>query len=334
MKLLAISFAVASLGLLVFPVLFGIGDTGALGCTGVAQLDTTLATIRTLESGGDYTARAKGSTASGAYQFLDSTWNGHDGYPSAWHAPPTVQDEKAAEHVIGILESHDGDVSAVPLVWYIGHVPAPGSGEWDTVPYPDAGNVLTPREYQTKWLTKYAELASGDANAPAVCGPGGSIAPLANGYAYPGPWELFSGADVWAPHAGYPAWDWLIPVGTPIYAVRGGTVTTVQYWPHNWWDQGCGTNGGAGCRTCGIGVTIIDPDGTHWAYCHGDAVHVVEGQEVSAGTQILTSGNTGRSGAPHLHIEITTAAGMKICPQPLLAALLEAAAPASPGCQV
>ena len=97
---------------------------------------------------------------------------------------------------------------------------------------------------------------------------GGSITPNADGYAIPGPADLFAVADVYAPHADYPAWDWLIPIGTPIYAIRGGTVTTVQYWPHNWWDQGCGTNP-TGCRTCGIGVTIVDIDGNHWAYCHG-----------------------------------------------------------------
>ncbi len=318
MKHLAATFSIGALGLLMFPVLFGIGDAGPLGCAGLAQLDTVLATIRTLESGGDYTARAAGSSASGAYQFLDSTWNNHGGYPAAWQAPSDVQDAKAVEHVGGILEANDGDVTALPVVWYIGHVPAVASIEWDTVPYPDAGNTLTPRQYQERWLAKYAELGASPDGVPMLCAPGGSIEPLANGYAYPGPWELFSVADVWAPHHDYPAWDWLIPVGTSIYAVRGGTVTTVQYWPHNWWDRGCGVNS-SGCRTCGIGVTITDTDGTRWAYCHGDAVHVSEGQAVTAGTQILSSGNTGRSGAPHLHIEITTTAGVKVCPQAIMA---------------
>jgi murein DD-endopeptidase MepM/ murein hydrolase activator NlpD len=137
---------------------------------------------------------------------------------------------------------------------------------------------------------------------------GGSVLPNADGYAIPGPLELFAVADVWAPHHDYPAWDWLIPVGTPIYAIRGGRVSTVQYWPYNWWDEGCGANS-TGCRTCGIGVTIIDIDDNHWAYCHGNAVHVQEGQQIAAGTQILTSGNTGRSGAPHVHIQLTSSAG-------------------------
>jgi murein DD-endopeptidase MepM/ murein hydrolase activator NlpD len=159
-----------------------------------------------------------------------------------------------------------------------------------------------------------------DLSACCATAGGGSIPANADGYAIPGPADLFAPADVYAPHAGYPAWDWLIPVGTPIYAIRGGTVTTVQYWNHNWWDEGCGTNA-TGCHTCGIGVTIIDIEGNHRAYCHGTAVHVTEGQQVTAGTQILTSGNTGRSGAPHVHLEIATPDGVRHCPQLLLAQL-------------
>ena len=288
MKLLAIPLAVASATLMALPVLFGGGDTPTPGCVGTAGVPALLATIRTIESGGDYTIRNTGSSASGAYQFLDSTWNGYGGYPRAWLAPGAVQDAKAAENVTGILDGHGNDVSAVPVVWYIGYVPAAGSAEWDTVPYPSAGNVLTPREYQTRWLTEYAHQTG---------------APLdgATGCATPGGGSIQANADG--------------------YAIRGGTVTTVQYWSHNWWDEGCGTNP-TGCHTCGIGDTIIDSDGNHWAYCHGTAVHGTEGQVVTPGTQILTSGNTGRSGAPHVHLEISTPDGLQHCPQPMLAALV------------
>ena len=69
-------------------------------------------------------------------------------------------------------------------------------------------------------------------------------------------------------HHDYPAWHWIIPVNTPIYAVRGGTVVNVQAWPHNWWTSGCGTIGGGACSTCGVGVTIRDAEGIRWTYCH------------------------------------------------------------------
>jgi hypothetical protein len=121
-----------------------------------AELAVILATIRTLESGGDYTAAAGSSTASGAYQFLDSTWAGYGGYRRAMDAPPAVQDAKAAAWATAILQRNGGDVTSVPVSWYIGHVPV--GGEWDTVPaYP--GNTLTPREYQQRWLAQYAELS-------------------------------------------------------------------------------------------------------------------------------------------------------------------------------
>ena len=95
---------------------------------------------------------------------------------------------------------------------------------------------------------------------------------------------------------------------------------TVQYWPYNWWDHGCGQNS-ASCQTCGIGVTIEDAEGTRWAYCHGNAVHVAAGTTIAAGTQVLTSGNTGRSSGPHLHLQIRTADGVLRCPQALLRSL-------------
>ena len=122
------------------------------------------------------------------------------------------------------------------------------------------------------------------------------------------------------PHSGEPAWDWIIPVGTPIYAVHDGTVANVRTWNKNWWDVGCGTEGGGECDTCGIGLTIQDTDGVRWTYCHGSALTVAVGQHVAAGQQVLWSGNTGRSGAPHVHLEIRVD-GIQRCPQPLLQTL-------------
>ena len=48
--------------------------------------------------------------------------------------------------------------------------------------------------------------------------------------------------------------------------------------------------------------------------------HVPLGDTVAAGQQIMWSGNTGRSGAPHLHLELVVD-GTRRCPQPLLASL-------------
>lgn len=49
------------------------------------------------ESGGSLTAQNPSSTASGKWQFLDSTWAGFGGYSSAYLAPESVQDAKARQ---------------------------------------------------------------------------------------------------------------------------------------------------------------------------------------------------------------------------------------------
>jgi hypothetical protein len=163
MKLLAVPIVGLVLALVAFPVVFATGDNPGIGCAAGGDVAPILATIRTLESGGDYTARAAGSSASGAYQFIDSTWANYGGYAQAWQAPPAVQDAKAAENVRRVLDDNDGDVSAVPVVWYIGHLPGPTSPTWDQVPVPSAGNVLTPRQYQQRWLAEYdRQLTGGD----------------------------------------------------------------------------------------------------------------------------------------------------------------------------
>lgn len=53
--------------------------------------------VKNRESHGDYAAKNPRSTASGAWQFLDSTWAGYGGYARASDAPPEVQDERAAQ---------------------------------------------------------------------------------------------------------------------------------------------------------------------------------------------------------------------------------------------
>jgi hypothetical protein len=128
-------------------------DSG--GTRPLAELAVILATIRSLESGGDYTAQSSSSTASGAYQFVESSWGGYGGYARAADAPPSVQDAKAAGWATAILDRNGGDVASVPVSWYIGHVPV--GGEWDSVPAAP-GNTLTPREYQRRWMGIYAEL--------------------------------------------------------------------------------------------------------------------------------------------------------------------------------
>src|SRR5438128_2149199 len=116
MKLIAVLAGVL-LGVATLPVVLAGGDPAPpLACRGVAGTGPVLATIRTVEAGGDYTAQAPGSSASGAYQMLDSTWRHYADlagvdtttYPRAWQAPPSAQDAAAAALVQEILDTwHD-----------------------------------------------------------------------------------------------------------------------------------------------------------------------------------------------------------------------------------
>lgn len=130
---------------------------------------------------------------------------------------------------------------------------------------------------------------------------------LPGGWALPGPKDILdrTADQINNPHHGYPAWNWSIPVGTPIYAIRGGTVISLTTNPYN-----CA--GQTACNKCGLGVVVEDQDATQWTYCHGSAQHVNIGDTVTAGQQILSAGNTGNSTGPHVHIAIR-AAGLDRC---------------------
>jgi murein DD-endopeptidase MepM/ murein hydrolase activator NlpD len=286
-----------------------------------ASLDAILATIRRLESGGDYTARASGSSASGAYQFLDSSWNSYGGFARAYLAPPQVQDAKAVENVTAILAANADDPAAVPVAWYVGHVPAPGSARWDTVPAPGAGNRLTPREYQAKWMDEYRqqlarESAStvepeSDPGRPRVASGSCAVGVLlvSGNYALPVERRWYDEHPEWfsQPHHDYPAADIPVPTGTPIYAAAPGTVAST-------------TAGGS----CGIGAVINGDDGATYTYCHGlpGSPAVTTGENVTVGQLLMRSASTGNSTAPHLHFAIKVD-GQARCPQPFLAAIAD-----------
>jgi hypothetical protein len=86
-----------------------------------------LETIRQRESGGNYKAQSDSSTASGAYQFIDGTWQGLTNkfnvgkeFKRAKDAPPEIQDAVADKYIADILKRHNGDVKWVPREWYAG----------------------------------------------------------------------------------------------------------------------------------------------------------------------------------------------------------------------
>ncbi len=130
-------------------------------------------------------------------------------------------------------------------------------------------------------------------------------------YAFPLPADSVTVAQIRRTHHDYPASDLAIPEGTPIYAAHPGTVTRIS--------TPCANT--QQCR-CGWGVHIAGADRHTYTYCHGTQIapQIQAGAQVTAGELIMTSGNTGNSGGPHLHFQIRNPDGALVCPQTLLEA--------------
>lgn len=93
------------------------------------DVDSVLNLIKGVESsGGNYNAKNPNSSASGAYQYIDSTWQAEtkkygigQQYPTARSAPPQIQDAVARKSVEEKLKMYDGDVNKVLNSWYTGN---------------------------------------------------------------------------------------------------------------------------------------------------------------------------------------------------------------------
>ena len=333
-KAAAAAAAAVCAALAALPFLAAGGDAaGPMSPYACGPIAVILDTIRSVESGGDYQVTITTSSASGAYAFIDSSWRHYaelagvdtGRYPRAYLAPEPDQDAAATVYVTEILDTYNDDVAVIPVAWYLPSA-INNPDKMDVVP-PMGGNVLTPREYQAKWLGVYEHklAAVGDTADASTCvagdaGPRGPIS--ADGrWALPAPREVITEDALDDPHHDYPAWDFPIPEGTPIYAITDGVVANTQHWNGNYWQAGCGHAGApSACNTCGNGITIETGDGLRHTYCHNLRLHVNDGDPIVPGQHIADSGNTGRSGTPHLHLELRIN-GRQHCPQPLLAAL-------------
>ena len=132
-------------------------------------------------------------------------------------------------------------------------------------------------------------------------------------YALPVPDGMLARSRYAAPHHDYPALDLPVPVGTPVRAIRAGTVA------------GAGDFG-----RCGLGIQIDATDGGRYVYCHLSQIDVSAGQSVATGARLGESGNTGRSTGPHLHVGIQYPTGTSRCPQRLLLAVYDGASVPAP----
>ena len=147
-------------------------------------IDGILETIRLKESNGDYSAYnfawdeyvnsggRKGSSATGAYQFIKGTWRNLTNkygigqqYEFARDAPANVQDEIARRYVMDILRENNGDISVIPNVWYTGN--AAGIMSESALA---TNRGMAAAKYQADWLSRYAQVTGGN-TPPAVTPP-------------------------------------------------------------------------------------------------------------------------------------------------------------------
>ena len=105
-----------------------------------------------------------------------------------------------------------------------------------------------------------------------------------------------------------PAVDLMVSY-VPAYAVAAGTVDHYS------------------SSSCGTGIRLLVGNGVRFVYCHLSSRAVADGVTVAAGTRIATTGNTGNSGAPHLHIQLITGDGVSRCPQSWLLAVYDGVTP-------
>jgi hypothetical protein len=93
--------------------------------------------------------------------------------------------------------------------------------------------------------------------------------------------------------------DWKMPVGTPVYAARGGIVVKAK----DDSNQGGPDRKYEDCANC---VLIRHSDGTIGIYAHlkKGGCKVKVGDRVNTGDLIALSGNTGFTSGPHLHFSV------------------------------
>lgn len=100
--------------------------------------------------------------------------------------------------------------------------------------------------------------------------------------------------------------DLSAPRGTTVHAAAAGVVTQAecQATLHGGWYD-CDRDGSPQVTGCGWHVTIAHADNTLTAYCHlVQQPDVNAGDHVDVGDTIGTSGTSGNSSGPHLHLEV------------------------------
>ena len=107
------------------------------------------------------------------------------------------------------------------------------------------------------------------------------------------------------------AYDFGMPVGTTLRAMRGGTVLRVRIVSKP--GDPCYSGGGSSCANYANTVEVLHSDKTVGLYMHISSSLVSKGQTVKQGQAVAKSGNTGWSTGPHLHCQVQKNCGIWWC---------------------
>jgi hypothetical protein len=107
------------------------------------------------------------------------------------------------------------------------------------------------------------------------------------------------------------AYDFAMPVGTSVRAMRGGVVHRIRIVSTP--GDPCYNGGGSACANLANTVEVRHSDGSIGLYMHISTSSVSTGQTVNQGQEVAKSGNTGWSTGPHLHVQIQSNCGIWWC---------------------
>ena len=203
-------------------------------------------------------------------------------------APPAVQDAKAAELVASILDRHGGDVTAVPVVWYIGHVPDRRTRPSGTPSPPPTPATRSPHASTKPSGWPPTQRAPRTPRTATGCTTGHRLAPARRQlprWIHRPDRRRLGAPRAPSPHRRQPRGIDDAPPRLPRLGLDHPRQThpstpsaaapspPSRNWPHNWWTNGCGDTRRPRCDSCGVGVTIVDAAGYRWTYCHGTSAH-------------------------------------------------------------
>jgi len=107
------------------------------------------------------------------------------------------------------------------------------------------------------------------------------------------------------------AYDFPAPVGTNVYAMRGGTVLRVRNVSKP--GDACYNGGGSACANLANTLEIRHSDGTVGLYMHLSTSLVKTGDVIKQGDLVAKSGNSGWSTGPHVHVQLQNNCGIWWC---------------------